>query len=47
MNVSTPILVLCTMMSPLGFLLGLLATWQQRDLGNIAFEDHSATPTDA
>ena len=47
MYVSTPILVLCTMMSPLGFLLGLLATWQQRDLGNIAFEDHSETPTDA
>jgi len=37
MYVSTPILVLCTMMAPLGFLFGLLATWQQKDLGEITF----------
>jgi hypothetical protein len=41
MYVSTPILVLCTMMAPLGFLLGLLATWQQHDIGEMKFKVHS------
>ena len=26
--ISTPILIMCTLMGPLGFLLGLLATWE-------------------
>ena len=30
--VSTPILILCTLMAPLGFLLGLLATWQHNEV---------------
>jgi hypothetical protein len=30
--VSTPILILCTLMAPLGFLLGLLATWQHNQV---------------
>ena len=30
MYVSTPILIMCMMMGPLGFLLGLLATWNQK-----------------
>ena len=26
--ISTPVLIMCTLMGPLGFLLGLLATWE-------------------
>ena len=37
MYVSTPILLMC-MYSPVGLLLGLLTTWEQRDLGGTNFE---------
>ncbi len=47
MYVSTPILILCTMMAPLGFLLGLLATWNQRDLGDMKFNTHVETPSES
>ena len=36
MYVSTPVLILCTMMGPLGFLIGILSTWSVKDLESIA-----------
>ena len=36
MYVSTPVLILCMMMGPLGFLLGILSTWSVKDLESIA-----------
>jgi hypothetical protein len=35
MYVSTPVLILCMMMGPLGFLLGILSTWSVKDLESI------------
>jgi len=45
MYVSTPILLIC-MYSPVGLLLGLLATWQQRDLGGTNFEVQPVSSAD-
>jgi len=36
MYVSTPVLFLCMMMGPLGFLVGILSTWSVTDLESIA-----------
>jgi hypothetical protein len=36
MYVSTPVLFLCMMMGPLGFLAGILSTWSVTDLESIA-----------
>ena len=41
MYVSTPVLILCTMMGPLGFLLGILSTWSVKDLESIASDSES------
>lgn len=38
--VSTPILILCTLMAPLGFLLGLLATWQHNEVERDSVMNH-------
>jgi len=38
--VSTPILILCTLMAPLGFLLGLLATWQHNQVERDSVMNH-------
>ncbi len=44
MYVSTPVLILCTMMGPLGFLLGILSTWSVKDLESIASDSESVEP---
>ena len=38
--VSTPILILCTLMAPLGLLLGLLATWQHNQVERDSVMNH-------
>ena len=45
MYVSTPILILCTMMGPLGFLIGILSTWSVKDLESIALNSEPVEPT--
>ena len=44
MYVSTPVLILCTMMGPLGFLIGILSTWSVKDLESIASDSESVEP---
>ena len=46
MYVSTPILFLCMMMAPLGFLLGLAATWKQSEVGVFNFTEQSTPSVD-
>lgn len=39
--VSTPILFLCMMMAPLGFLLGIMATWNHEEIPSFSPENES------
>jgi len=45
MYVSTPVLILCMMMGPLGFLVGILSTWSVKDLESIALNSEPVEPT--
>ena len=44
MYVSTPVLFLCMMMGPLGFLVGILSTWSVTDLESIASNSEPVEP---
>ena len=44
MYVSTPVLFLCMMMGPLGFLAGILSTWSVTDLESIASNSEPVEP---
>lgn len=44
MYVSTPVLFLCMMMGPLGFLIGILSTWSVTDLESIASNSEPFEP---
>ncbi len=44
MYVSTPVLFLCMMMGPLGFLVGILSTWSVTDLESIVSNSEQVEP---
>ena len=44
MYVSTPVLFLCMMMGPLGFLVGILSTWSVTDLESITSNSEPVEP---
>ena len=45
MYISTPVLILCTMMGPLGFLIGILSTWSVNDLESLASNSEPVAST--